>query len=69
MPFVHRPLQPASLVTTADIAYGLGSEWDYVGDLRCAGALRQLQQNVRPCGANHQRVKIPHQEISVCLDS
>jgi hypothetical protein len=28
-----------------------------------------LQQNVRPCGANHQRVKVPYQEISVCLDS
>src|SRR5215831_2131266 len=43
--FVQRPLQPALLVTTANIAYGLGSEWDYIGDLRCADALRQLQQN------------------------
>src|SRR5262249_44396698 len=37
--------QPALLVTTANIAYGRGSERDYVGDLRCAGALRQLQQS------------------------
>jgi hypothetical protein len=43
--FVQGPLQPALLVTTANIAYGLGSEWDYVGDLRCAGTLRQLQQS------------------------
>jgi hypothetical protein len=35
--FVQRPLQPALLVSTANIAYGLGSERDYVGDLRCAG--------------------------------
>ena len=42
---VQRPLQTALLVTTADIAYGLGSERDHVGDLRCAGALGQLQQS------------------------
>ena len=43
--FVQRPLQPALLVTPANIAYGLGSEWDHVGDLRCAAALGQLQQS------------------------
>ena len=42
---VQRPLQPTLLVTTADTAYGLGGERDYVGDLRCAGALCQLQQS------------------------
>jgi len=31
----------------ANIAYGLGSEWDYVGNLRRADALRQLQQSQR----------------------
>src|SRR5262249_4716126 len=46
--FVQRPLQPALLVTTANIAYGLGSEWDHVGDPRCTGALPQLQQSQGP---------------------
>ena len=39
------PLQTALLVTTADTAYGLGRERDYLSDLRCAGTLRQLQQS------------------------
>src|SRR5215813_5293451 len=42
---VQRTLQAALLITAADTAYGLGSERDYVGDLRCAGALCQLQQS------------------------
>ena len=42
---VQRALQAALLVTAADTAYGLGSERDNVGDLRCAGALCQLQQS------------------------
>ena len=41
--FVQRPLQTALLVTTADTAYGLGRERDYLSDLRCAGTLCQLQ--------------------------
>ena len=48
--FVQCPLQPALLITTADVAYRLGCEWDYVGDLGCAGALCQLQQSQ---GAQH----------------
>jgi len=43
--FVQRPFQPALLVATTNIAYGLGSERDDVGDLRRAGTLRQLQQS------------------------
>src|SRR5215467_12810298 len=43
--FVQRPIQSALLIAAANIAYGLGSEWDYIGDLWCAGALRQLQQS------------------------
>ena len=43
--FIQCPLQPALLVTTADIAYGLGGERDYLGNLRCAGTLCQLQQS------------------------
>src|SRR5215510_592141 len=42
---VQCALQAALLVTAADTAYGLGSERDYVGDLRCAGALCQFQQS------------------------
>ena len=42
---VQRALQPGLLVTAADTAYGLGSERDYIGDLRCAGALCQLPQS------------------------
>jgi len=29
----------------------------------------ELQHFVRPYGAKHQWVKVPHQEFSVCLDS
>ena len=43
--FIESALQAALLVSTANVAYGLGGERDYVGDLRCAGALRQLQQS------------------------
>ena len=46
--FIQCPLQTALLVTTANIPYGLGSEWDKVGDLRSAGALGQLQQSQCP---------------------
>ena len=42
---VQRPFQSALLVTAADIAYGLGCERDNLGNLRCAGALCQLQQS------------------------
>ena len=31
--------------------------------------IAELQHFVRPYGANHQWVKVPHQEFSVCLDS
>ena len=31
---IQRPLQTALLVTTANIAYGLGSERNYAGNLR-----------------------------------
>jgi hypothetical protein len=32
-------------------------------------SLTALRHDVRPYGANYQRVKVPHQEISECLDS
>ena len=38
--FIQCPLQTALLVTAANIAYGLGSERNHGGNLRCAGALR-----------------------------
>jgi hypothetical protein len=31
--------------------------------------LPKWPRHVRPYGANHQWVKVPHQEFSVCLDS
>ena len=43
--FVQCALQAALQIPTADAAYGFGSERDYIGDLRCAGALCQLQQS------------------------
>src|SRR5215510_11334018 len=43
--FVQCALQAALQIPTADAAYGFGSERDYVGDLRCAGTLCQLQQS------------------------
>ena len=43
LPFVQRPLQSASLLTAANVADGLGTERNYVGDLRRTGPLRQLQ--------------------------
>jgi hypothetical protein len=42
---VQCALQAALQIPTADAAYGFGSERDYVSDLRCAGALCQLQQS------------------------
>src|ERR1017187_1159062 len=43
--FILCPIQTALLVTTANITYSLGSERNHGGNLRCAGALRQLQQS------------------------
>jgi hypothetical protein len=46
--FIQCSLQTALLVTTANIPYGLGSEWDKVSDLRSAGTFGQLQQSQCP---------------------
>src|ERR1039457_5422284 len=43
--FIQCALQTALQVTTANITYGLGSEWNQVSNLRSAGALCQLQQS------------------------
>ena len=48
VPFIQCSLQPALLITTANIAYGLGSERDKVGNLRSTGTFRQLQQSQCP---------------------
>jgi hypothetical protein len=42
--FEKRRIQTALPVTTADIADGLGSQWDNAGNPWRAGAFRQLQQ-------------------------
>ena len=47
LPLVERPFQAAFLIPMADVADGLGSERDDLGDLRRTGASGQLPQRQR----------------------